>query len=270
MNDPDATTRPTAAGMYDFYLGGTAHTPIDRAAAEAILQVMPDIADGASANRGFLQRAVHRMVTEFGITQFLDVGAGLPTQRNTHDVVAELTSDGRVVYVDIDPMVVARARELLTGNDQVAVLQADVRQAEAILEHPETRAIIDFSQPVGLLFVALLHFVPDDDDPWGLVRRYMDALPSGSCLALSHGSMTHLISDDARELGAKVYQNTDNPPTDRSRTEIERFFAGLELVPPYDGAAPGIAHIGLWGAEDPSLADSDGSRLGYAGLGRKP
>ncbi len=270
MNTPDAANRPTAAGMYDYYLGGNAHTPVDRAAAEMILQSLPDIADGASANRGFLQRAVRRMVTEFGITQFLDVGAGLPTQRNTHDVVAEHTSDGRVVYVDIDPLAVAKAQELLAGDERVAVFQADVRQAEAILEHPKTRALIDFTRPVGLLFVALLHFVPDDDDPWGLVRRYMDALPSGSYLALSHGSMSHQISDDAREVGTKIYQNSANPATDRTRTEIERFFAGLELVPPYDGAAPGIAHIGVWGAEDPDLADSDGSRLGYGGLARKP
>src|SRR5690606_34018903 len=162
------------------------------------------------------------------------------------------------------------SRELLSGTERVAAFEADVRQAEAILDHPDTRALIDFSQPVGLRFVALLHFVPDDDDPWGLVRRYLVALRSGSCLALSHICIDDQVSDDAREMGDKVYRNTDNPPTDRSRTEIERFFAGLELVPPYDGAGPGIANIGVWGAEDPDLADTEGSRLGYAGLGRKP
>lgn len=270
MSSPEPPSVPTAAGMYDYYLGGSAHTPVDRAAAQQIVQLVPQIRDAAWANRGFLQRAVNRMATEWGIRQFLDIGSGLPTQHNTHDAVAEVAPDGRVVYVDLDPAVVDRAREILVGTDRASVIQGDVRHPEAILTHPETRRLIDFSEPVGLLLVAVLHFVPDDDDPWALVRRYRDALAPGSYLALSHTSMGDQVSDEARETGTKIYASTANPPTDRARTEIERFFDGLEIVPPYPAAAPGLVFVGLWGADDPEQADSEGSRLGFAAVARRP
>lgn len=265
-----ATERPTSAGIYDYLLGGDAHTAVDRAAAEKIITILPEIADGALANRGFLQRAVRTLTAECGITQFLDIGAGLPTQRNTHDVVLEAVPDGRVVYVDIDPVVVARAEKLLTDVPTATVIQSDIRQPGAILDHPETRRLIDFSQPVGLLMVAVLHFVPDDDDPWQLVKRYMEAVPSGSYLALSHSAVASQVSDDTRRRGMQAYSAVPSQPTDRSRTEIERFFDGLEILPPYPGAEPAVTFIGLWGAEDPEQADSDGSRLGYAAVARKP
>jgi SAM-dependent methyltransferase len=270
MTDPSSAVKPTSAGMYDYYLGGTAHTPADRAAAEKFLEMMPEVADGASANRGFLQRAVARMATDWGIRQFLDIGAGLPTQRNTHDVVAETVPDGRVVYVDVDPRVVAHARQLIAGVDGATVIEGDVRRPEAIFAHPETRRLIDLSQPVGLLLVAVLHFVSDDDDPWGLVERYMSMVPSGSYLALSHSALGDQVEGQVLGAGIKVYQSTATPFTDRSRTEIERFFTGLEIVPPYPGAEPGVAFIGIWGADDPAGADSEGSRLGYAAVARKP
>lgn len=130
---------PSAAGMYDYYLGGTAHTPADRVAAEQVTQILPEIGDAAWANRGFLQRAVRRMAADWGIRQFVDIGSGLPTQRNTHDVVAGVTSQARVVYVDSDPVAVARGRELLTGTDAVTVIEGDVRQPAAILDHPQDR-----------------------------------------------------------------------------------------------------------------------------------
>jgi hypothetical protein len=271
MNDPATTPdRPTSAGMYDFYLGGSSHSLADRAAAEQILQQMPEISDGAWSNRGFLQRAVRRMATEWRIQQFLDIGAGLPTQRNTHDVVAEAIPDGRVVYVDIDPGVVARGAELLAGVEGTTIIQGDVREPGAILDHPEARQLIDRSEPVGLLLVAVLHFVSDDDDPWGLVSRYLAEFPSGSYLALTHSALAEQVSGQAAELGTKIYGSTSTPFTDRSRTEIERFFTGLEVVPPYRGAEPGIVYIGMWGADEPELADSEGSRLGYAAVARKP
>lgn len=266
MSDP---ATPTSAGMYDYYLGGTAHTPADRAAAEQVRQILPEISDAAWANRGFLQRAVKRMVTEWGVRQFLDIGSGLPTQRNTHDVVAEATSDGRVVYVDSDPVAVARGRELLAGVDGVTVIEGDVRAPEAILNDPEVRRLIDPSAPVGVLLVAVLHFVPDADDPWGIVARYVSAIPSGSYLALSHGSADS-SSERVRDAVYKVYAATPTPPTERTRTEIELFFNGLQIVSPYQGAEPGVVFAGLWGAEDPEAADSEGSRLFYAAVGRKP
>jgi SAM-dependent methyltransferase len=262
--------RPTVAGMYDFYLGGTGHSPADRAAAEKIVQLLPEVVDAAWANRGFLQRAVRRMAADWGVRQFLDIGSGLPTQHNTHDVLAEVAPDARVVYVDIDPAAVAHGRELLAGNDRVGVIQGDVRRPDEILAHPDTRRLIDRSRPVGVLLVAVLHFVPDDDDPWGLVARYLEAVPAGSYLALSHISATSEVTESAGRAAATVYAMTDNPPIDRTRTEIERFFAGLELVAPYRGGEPGLAHTGVWGAEDPAAADSEGSRLGFAAVARKP
>lgn len=262
--------RPTAAGMYDYYLGGTSHSPVDAAAAAKILALVPQLADGVLANRGFLQRAVKWIAGECGIRQFIDLGSGLPTERNTHDALGEMVPGGRVVYVDIDPSVVSRANEILTGADGTAAIQADIRDVETILDHPETRRLIDFQQPIGVLLVAVLHFIPDDADPWGLVRRYLDAVPSGSYLVLSHGSVTHQVTTPVRQATTQIYANTTNPPTDRSKTEIERFFQGMEIARPYPGADPELVHVGLWGAEDPLAADSDGSRMGYAAVARKP
>jgi hypothetical protein len=269
MNEPAPTGKPTAAGMYDYYLGGTAHTPADRAVAASITDRMPEVPDAASANRGFLQRAVTRMVKNWGIRQFIDIGAGLPTQRNTHDVVAEAIPDGRVVYVDIDPVVVARGREILIGTDHATVIQGDVREPDAILAHPETRQLIDLSEPVGLLLIAVLHFVSDDEDPWALVQRYMSRLASGSSLALSHTALREQVAAEDIEKNTAIYRGTATPFTDRTKPEIERFFTGLEIAPPYRGAEPGLVFFGMWGADDPELADSEGSRLGYAAVARK-
>jgi hypothetical protein len=269
MTQAATPDRPTAAGMYDFYLGGTAYRPADRAAAEQLIQLVPEMVDVAWANRGFLQRAVRQMAAEWGIRQFIDIGAGLPTQRNTHDVVNEVAPDARVVYVDIDPAVVARGSEVLAGVPGTAVIQGDIRQPTAILEHPQTRALVDFTAPVGLLMVAVLHFVPDSEDPWAVVDRYLAAVPPGSFLALSHGSADQ-VSERTIEAVFRIYANTPTPPSDRSKTEIERFFAGLEIMPPYPGAPPELTFVGTWGAEDPAAADSDGNRAGYAAVGRKP
>ncbi|MPZ27227.1 MAG: hypothetical protein GEV12_12655 [Micromonosporaceae bacterium] len=269
MSDPATPDRPTAAGMYDYYLGGTANTPADRAAAEQVVQIMPEIGDAAWANRGFLQRAVRWLAAEAGVRQFLDLGAGLPTQRNTHEVVADVVRDGRVVYVDIDPAVVARGNRLLAGTRGTTVIEGDVRKPDQILDHPQTRQLIDFTAPVGVLIVAVLHFVPDADDPWGLVARFLDAVPSGSHLALTHGSADHW-SERIRDAVFTIYADTPTPPTDRSKTEIEWFFAGLEIVSPYPGGPAGLTFAGVWGAEDPAAADSDGNRLFYAAVARKP
>jgi SAM-dependent methyltransferase len=254
--------------MYDYYLGGTANSAADRAAVERIREVCPEIIDVAWANRGFLQRSV-KWMAEHGIRQFLDIGAGLPTQRNTHEVVAEAGGDGKVVYVDIDPRVIARGRELLAGVDGTAVIQGDVRQPNEIISHPETRRLIDFGEPVGLLLVAVTQFVPDSDDPWGIVARYVDTVASGSYLALSAPTadrQARRIIDGVLD----VYATTPTPAKERTLQEIDRFFEGLEIVPPYEGADPVVTYVGEWGAEDPSLADSDGSRWFYAALGRKP
>jgi hypothetical protein len=261
------TDRPTSAGMYDYFLGGTEHSPADQAAAAEILRLVPEVADAALANRGFLQRAVKRMVTEWGIRQFIDIGSGLPTERNTHDVVAESTPDGRVVYVDIDPTVIERSRRILADVDNTAVILGDARLPDAVLGHTEVRRLIEPDQPIGLQMVAVLHFVPDDDDPWSLMTRYVDTLPTGSALALSHICATDHVPERVQGRVREIYAQTPTPPTDRSRTEIERFFKGTEMVPPYPGATAGLTTVGLWGAEDPETADSDGSRMSLAALG---
>lgn len=268
MSDTSTAGQPTPAGIYDFLLGGDANTPADRAAALRLKETMPEVVDAAWANRGFLQRVVTWMA-KAGVRQFLDIGAGLPTQRNTHEVVASVTPDGRVVYVDIDPVVVARGHELLAGTTGVAVIESDLRQVDEILGHPDTRRLIDFGQPVGLLLLSVMQFVADDEDPWKLVERYLAALPSGSYLALSVGTADRQAEQIVRKT-RDVYRNTANPTQARTLAQAERFFEGLEIVPPYAGAPPALTYIGLWGAEDVEVADDDGSRWFYVGLGRKP
>jgi hypothetical protein len=266
MSDEESPERFTYAGVYDYALGGNANTAADRAVVERARQIMPHIALGAWANRGFLQRAVRRMAQTWGIRQFLDIGAGMPTQRNTHEVVAEVESNGRVVYVDNEPLVVERASAVLQGVDNAAVIFGDIRDPERILEHPQTRRLIDFDEPVGLLIVAVTHFLPDSEDPWGVVARYVDAVAPGSYLALSA-----VTSDRQEERWEGVLQtNPTYRGYPRTRAQVEKFFDGLEIMPPYQGADPTVTYVGLWGAEDPTAADDDGSRLAYAAVARKP
>jgi hypothetical protein len=266
MSDEQSPERFTYAGVYDYALGGSANNAADRAVVEQARQVMPHILLGAWANRGFLQRAVRRMTQAWDIRQFLDIGAGMPTQRNTHEVVAEVRADGRVVYVDNDPQVVERASAHLQGADNAVAILGDMRSPEQILEHPQTRRLIDFDEPVGLLVVAVTHFLPDSDDPWGVVARYVDAVPPGSYLALSA-----VTSDRQEERWEGVLRaNPTYRGYPRSRAQVEKFFDGLEIVPPYQDVDPTVSYVGLWGAEDPEAADDDGSRLAYAAVARKP
>jgi hypothetical protein len=261
-------TKPSPARIYDYVLGGTYNFPVDRAAAERIRAQSPDLKDAAWVNRGFHQRAARWMAAEQGIRQFIDIGSGLPTQSNTHGVVQKVIPEARVVYVDNDPMVRAYAGEFLSGNGTTAVITADLREPDSILNAPELQALIDFDQPAGLLMTAVLHFVADGSDPWALAARYADALAPGSYLALSHITYEGLPPRLVEE-GVQVYQQADGVYP-RSREQIERFFAGLELVPPYPGAEPAIMHVGVWGAEDPELADSDGSHWWFGGVARRP
>lgn len=269
----DSTTEdgdsPTPAGMYDYYLGGNSHSAADRAAAERVLEKVPETRDGAWANRGFLGRAVRWMAAEHGIRQFIDLGAGMPSQRPTHEAARKVAPDSRVVYTDSDPRVIARGREILAGIPGTAVIQADLRDPDALLSNPLTRELIDFDEPAGLLIVAVTQFVPDEDDPWNLVGRHVAALAPGSFLALSAVTGDKL---DERKIdrAVEVYAGSVMPARTRTRAEIARFFTGLEIVPPFPGAAPDVTYVGLWGCEDPDVADTDGSRWFYAAVGRKP
>ena len=200
-------TKPSAARIYDYVLGGTYNFPVDREAAERIRAQSPDLADAAWVNRAFHQRAARWMAGQ-GIRQFIDIGSGLPTQSNTHGVVQEAIPDAHVVYVDNDPMVRAYASELLSGNGTTAVITADLREPDSILNDPALHALIDLDQPAGLLMTAVLHFVADDADPWALAARYAGALAPGSYLALSH--ITH-EGLPPRAWSRKVCRSTSKP-----------------------------------------------------------
>jgi len=262
------TGRPTPARIYDYMLRGTNYFPADRMAAEQILTAAPEIRDAAWSNRGFHQRAA-KWIAQHDIRQFVDIGSGLPTVGNTHEVAQKIVPAAHVVYVDNDPMVELHSRALLESGGTISVICGDLREPDSILDHPELRKLIDFSQPVGLLLTGVMMFVSDASDPWALVSRYVSALRPGSYLSLSH------LTDDYKPPAAAegfraVFDTATEHMYFRSKAKVERFFAGLELVPPYEGAGPGVTFTGLWGAEDVGLADSEGSRWLYCGVARKP
>jgi hypothetical protein len=270
LRQPDGLdiTRPSPARIYDYMLGGTHHLDADKMAAERILSVVPEIRDCAWSNRGFHQRAA-AWIARQGVRQFLDIGSGLPTVGNTHEVVTKIHPDARVVYVDHDPMVELHSQGILDDAGRVSVLCADLREPETILGDPAVRRLLDSGEPTGLLMTAVLMFVADESDPWSLVSRYVGALKSGSYLALSH------LTDDAKPPVAvdgfrRVFDHATEQMHFRSRAQVGRFFDGLELVPPYRGASPAITYSGLWGAEDVQLADSDGSRWLYCAVAKIP
>jgi len=259
---------PNPARIYDYLLGGKDNFPADREVAEQLIAIAPVTLDVVEDNRAFLRRAVRFLTREAGIRQFIDLGSGLPTQGNVHEVAQAVAPEARVVYVDNDAMVVTHGRALLAGNNTVAI-QADLREPDAILEHPEVRELIDFHQPIALLLMAILHFIPDDEDPFGIVARFRDALPTGSYLAVSHGTRDVPVRPDMSveemaEMGARVeqlYQLTTASLVTRTRAQVERFFDGLDLLD------PGLVEIQRW------RPDERGSTLPggfYGGVGRKP
>jgi hypothetical protein len=262
------TTTASPARMYDYMLGGQHNFAVDRAAIEELRAQMPELADAAWANRGFRGRAAIWMAKR-GIRQFLDIGAGLPTQNNTHQAVHRIAPLARVAYVDIDPMMSRLAGELYVSNGTTAVIQADLRDPDSLLGDPDLCALIDFSRPVGLLMTAVMQFVADEASPWALVARYAAAVPPGSYLALSHITGDRLPPRLVQR-GTEVYDRAAHSAYPRGRAEVARFFDGLELVPPRPGAEPALTYPGLWGAEDPETADSDGSRAFYCGVARRP
>ena len=260
---------PTPARMYDYFLGGSNNFEVDRQFASRIQELVPEVSDSAWANRAFHQRAVAWLAAERGLDQYVDIGAGLPTQGNTHELVRASVPFARIVYVDNDPMVLAHGRALLDGVDGVEMIMADLRDPESVLTNPGLTELIDLSRPVGFLLTGVLYFVADASDPWRLVRRYADALAPDSYLVLSH-----LTSDNkpprAIQTGQEVYARATENLHFRTRDQFERFFDGLELLPPYPGAEPAVSHVGVWGAEDPVAADTDDSRWLYCGVARRP
>jgi hypothetical protein len=268
--DPNAAPEidplvPSPARIYDYMLGGSYNFPADREAADRAMAQVPELRDIILANRGFHGRAA-RFMAESGIRQFLDIGSGLPTVGNTHEMVRAVIPDARVAYVDIDPMVATCADELLSSPWNTRVVVADMRDPDSLLSHPQIRELLDFSEPIGLLMTGVLHFVADSSDPWGLMGLYVGALAPGSYVGLSHSTHDN-VPPRSVQAGRDEYARASEQMYFRSRPEVERLFAGLELVPPYEGAAPVLSYLGEWHADDRARADSDGSRWGYCGVG---
>src|SRR5215469_15874075 len=260
--------RPSPARIYDYMLRGTHYLDVDAAAGQRLLSVVPEIRDCAWSNRGFHQRAA-AWIARQGVRQFLDIGSGLPTVGNTHEVVRKIHPDARVVYVDNDPMVELYSQAIIETDGTVSVICGDLRDPDSILGNDALRALISPDEPTGLLMTAVMMFVADSSDPWGLVSRYVRAMAPGSYLSLSH------LTDDAKPPAAvegfrRVFDNATERMFFRSKEQVARFFDGLELVPPYPGAGPELTYSGVWAAEDPVLADTDGSRWAYCAVAKIP
>lgn len=260
--------RPAPARIYDFLLNGRNHFQADREAAQGILALAPEIKDCAWANRGFHQRAA-KWIAERGVRQFLDIGSGLPTVGNTHEVVQKVSPACRVVYVDNDPMVRIHAGEILTDRRTVRVVRGDLREPDALLASEDVQELIDFSEPAGLLMTAVVHFVADEWDPQALTARYVSALAPGSYLALSHLTNDYKPERTVRRF-CQVFDKATEQMHFRTRDQVAGFFSGLTLVPPRAAETVGrLCYAGDWGADDPELADSDGSRWLYCGVARR-
>lgn len=253
------TSRPHPARMYDYYLGGHDNYEVDREAAEQVLAAAPVVRKAALANRAFLERAV-RHAAMMGVRQFIDIGTGVPTSPNTHEVASAVHPDARVVYVDNDPIVGAYANALLRGSGSTVFALADVRKPRDILSDEGVRRLIDFTEPVCLMLVAVLHFVEDAEDPAGIVATLGEALPSGSLLILSH-SAVESTANTGRVTG--VYRNASATLTPRTAEQISALFSGFELL------EPGLVQVTTWRPDEP--VEPDDLVVGLAGgIGRKP
>ena len=256
--------RPSAARIYDYLLGGYHNFEIDRQIAERFMAVYPDFARTAQVNRAYLRRVLE-FVTAQGIDQFLDLGSGIPTAGNVHEIVAQPFPDARVVYVDIDPVAVAHGEAILRDNPNVAAIRGDVADAAAILKHPKVLELLDFSRPLGLIMLAVVHFVPELEQAVRAVDAYKAALAPGSYLIL--GTWTYDDApEDALSQYAEIIKATPMTARPHSRAMVERYFSGLEIV------EPGIVHSPAWRPDAPHdlMADDPGRSLTWVGVARKP
>lgn len=257
----------TAARIYDYLLGGTHNFPADREVAQAVIASFPLAQAGIRANRTFLRRAV-RYLAESGVRQFLDVGSGIPTEGNVHEIAQSIAPEARVIYADIDPVAVSESLEILGGNPDATAIRADLLDPAGILDHPRVRELLDFDQPIALLLVAIMHFVAEDAEAFGSVERLRSVLPKGSYLVLSH------VTDDGQDLEEEDVRNVEEAYRRRATatgkmrkgTEIMRFFEGLDLV------EPGLVWAPEWRPDpaDPSEFDDPRLCMTYVGVGRVP
>jgi hypothetical protein len=257
--DPD---KASVARMYDALLGGEHNFAIDREAVAAVTAIDPQVRALARANRAFLGRAV-RFLTEAGVRQFIDLGSGIPTQGNVHEVAQAASPEARVIYVDKDPVAVAHSTTLLCDNPRADIVDADIRRPADVLSSPQVRELIDFGHPVAVLMVAILHFVTPEENPAGIVAAFRDALPEGSWLALSHA--TNQDRPDTAAAVTQLYRSrATSPVTARSYDEIRGLFTGFDLT------EPGLVHVPLWRPDEgEELPENPSEYWVYAGVGRK-
>jgi S-adenosyl methyltransferase len=259
---PLDTSVPHIARVYDYWLGGKDNFAADRAAAQQVIETMPDILVSVRAQRAFLGRAVHYLVTGPGIRQFLDIGTGLPSANNTHEVAQRAAPESRIVYVDNDPIVLLHARTLLASRPEgaTAYIDGDLRDTDKILG--EAAGVLDFDQPVAIMLLGVLHCIPDEDDPAAIVRRLLAAAPSGSYLVIAHPA-SDIATEQMSQSMRQYNEQARAPVTARSHAEVSSFFAGTDLV------EPGLVQLHRWhaGTGDPGT----GRDLpNYGGVGRKP
>lgn len=254
--------RPNAARMYDYHLGGAHNFEPDRALARQVEQVAPFVKDVARINRAWLHRVLGFLMSQ-GIRQFLDLGSGIPTVGNVHEIVQRADPGARVAYVDYEPVAVHHSLELLKDNENAAMVWADVSDPRAVLEHPDVRRLIDFDEPVGLLVVGLLLFIGDEADPAGLVASYRSACPAGSYLAISTMSQDEADPATREQLAGllALYEGADEQITPRTKETIEGWFTGTSLV------EPGLTLLDEW-RPDREASTSPARLLGYGGVGR--
>ena len=256
---PDLDTNVAhSARVYDYWLGGKDNFAADREAGDKVIAIRPAIRSDVQQNRAFLRRAVRFLAADEGIGQFLDIGTGLPSAGNTHEVAQEIAPESRVVYVDNDPMVLAHARALLTGTPgSTAYLSADLREPAKILH--DAVETLDFSKPVAVMLVAVLHHVTAAEDPAGIIATLMAAVPAGSYLVISHPA-ADVQTEAVAQVAAQYNEHVVNGQTRRTRAQVEGFFDGLELLP------PGVVQTPQWRPEQPPA----GSQVPmWAGVGRK-
>lgn len=251
--------RPNAARIYDYLLGGAANFEQDRVFADKLLEVVPEARDAARLNRAFLRRAV-RYCVEAGVRQFIDIGSGIPTAGNVHEIAQAIAPETRVLYVDNEPVAVTHSELMLRDNDRTGALHGDLTDPEAVLRSEEATSLIDFSQPVAVLTVAVLHFIPDTARPHEAIATYVAAMAPGSLLVLSHG-----VQMPSSENVVDLYRSTANPSTGRTPDEIAAFFEGTDLV------EPGLVWTPQWRPDSPDDVGEHPERsLVFAGVGRKP
>ena len=256
------TTTPHPARMYNALLGGKDNYPPDREAVRQVLKAAPEVRDSARANRAFLQRAVRFLVGEMGIRQVIDIGTGIPSAGNVHQVAGQIAPETRVAYVDNDPIVHVHANALLTGTGTTSIVLADLRDPGAILAHPKVGALIDFGQPVALLLVAITHFLTDAEDPARIIAVLRDALPEGSYLALSHA--TGDFRPGAAQNAAAVYDQATSAVTLRSHAQVAALLGGWDLI------EPGLVQVLLWRPDGQPPRPKELARTWvYGGVARK-